>query len=66
MIVTKGKMAGGLAMIALIAAGTGASAQTQQRSPQKAARTSVAAARARADRIVAKMTREEKILLVHG
>ncbi|WP_428970520.1 beta-glucosidase [Sphingomonas sp. Xoc002] len=66
MIVTKGKMAGGLAMIALIAAGTGASAQTQQRSPQKAARTGIAAARARADRIVAKMTREEKILLVHG
>ncbi|WP_294310971.1 beta-glucosidase [uncultured Sphingomonas sp.] len=59
-------MAGGLAMIALIAACTGASAQTQQRSPEKAARNGIADARARADRIVAKMTREEKILLVHG
>jgi len=65
-MVTKGKMAGGLAMMALIAAGTGASAQTRQPMPAKAARTSIADARARADRIVAKMTREEKILLVHG
>lgn len=65
-MITKGKMAGGLAMMALIAAGTGASAQTRQPMPAKAARTSIADARARADRIVAKMTREEKILLVHG
>ena len=63
---TKGKMATGLAMIALVAAG--ASAPVEARAPaQKASKTMTsAAARARADRIVAKMTRAEKIALVHG
>ena len=69
---TKGMMASGLAMIALAATGMSAPGAAQTRTQNraqpaaKATAPSAAAARARADRIVAQMTRAEKILLVHG
>ncbi|MET3438089.1 beta-glucosidase [Sphingomonas sp. 1185] len=72
MTVTKGMMASGLAMIALAATGMSAQGAAQTRTQNraqpaaKATASSAAAARARADRIVAQMTRAEKILLVHG
>lgn len=69
---TKGMMASGLAMITLAATGMSAQGAAQTRTQNraqpvaKATAPSAAAARARADRIVAQMTRAEKILLVHG
>lgn len=66
MTVTKGQMAGGLAMVALVTAGASAPVQAQAPTTKAQKKTTPAAARARADRIVAKMTREEKIALVHG
>lgn len=59
------RFASGLALIALVTAGAGAPSIAQTKAQAKTP-VSAKAARARADRIVAKMTRAEKIALVHG
>jgi len=74
MKVTKARMAGGLATIALVAAGMTAQAQAQTaqaasakaQTPANDETRGPSSPRARADRIVARMTQAEKIALVHG
>ncbi|AXJ96243.1 MULTISPECIES: beta-glucosidase [unclassified Sphingomonas] len=59
-------MAGGLAMIALAAAGMAAGAGAQTEAMASAKGDGASSPRARAERIVAQMTDAEKLALVHG